>query len=210
MNTDDLIAELAGAPAPQPLNPSRMAGSVLAAVALPVALFLAALGVRDGLGGYLMQPIVALKTLLPALICVLALSAFLRLTRPEATRTGLGWFILPLIIALALVVRSLITAPTEAWFAEATVFYVAECMGGILVLSLVPAWVALRVARQGASTAPRLSGLMAGLAAASGAATGYSLFCVQDNPMFFVIWYGLIISIITLVSGALGARLLRW
>nr|WP_255697372.1 DUF1109 domain-containing protein [Sinirhodobacter sp. WL0062] len=192
------------------MNTARMAGSVLAAIALPAVLFLTALGVRDGLGGYLAQPVVALKTLLPALICVAALTALLRLSRPEITRPGLGWLALPLAIAAALVLRSLFTAPPDAWFAEATVFYVAECMGGILVLSLVPAWAALRVARQGASTAPRLSGLMAGLAAASGAATGYSLFCVQDNPMFFVIWYGLIITAVTLVSGALGARLLRW
>ena len=210
MKTDDLIAELAGAPAPQPLNTARMAGAVLLAVALPAALFLSALGVRDGLGSYLMQPVVALKTVIPALICVAALAAFVRLARPETGRPGLGWLILPLAIAAALVLRSLITAPSEAWFAEVSAFNLAECMGGILVLSLVPNWVALRIARQGASTAPRLSGLLAGLAAASGAATGYSLFCVQDNPMFFVIWYGLIITIVTLASGALGARLLRW
>jgi hypothetical protein len=51
---------------------------------------------------------------------------------------------------------------------------------------------------------------LAGLAVAAGAATGYSLFCVQDNPLFFVTWYGAAIVIVAGLCALAGGRVLRW
>ena len=77
-------------------------------------------------------------------------------------------------------------------------------------LAQLPAALALRWLSRGATTSPRLSGAFAGLAVAAGAATGYSLFCVQDNPLFFVTWYGAAIVIVAGLCALAGARVLRW
>jgi hypothetical protein len=42
------------------------------------------------------------------------------------------------------------------------------------------------------------------------AACGYSLYCVQDNPLFFLTWYGVAILIAMAAGAAIGGRLLRW
>jgi hypothetical protein len=83
-------------------------------------------------------------------------------------------------------------------------------MGLILLLSALPATLALRWLSRGATTSPRISGALAGLAVAAGAATGYSLFCVQDNPLFFVTWYGAAIVIVAGLCALAGGRVLRW
>ena len=74
----------------------------------------------------------------------------------------------------------------------------------------LPLWVVLRLAARGAPTRPALTGTLAGLVVGSGAAAGYSFFCLQDNPLFYVTWYGTAIAL-TMIAGAwLGARRLRW
>jgi hypothetical protein len=51
---------------------------------------------------------------------------------------------------------------------------------------------------------------MAGLGVAGGIAAGYSLFCVMDNPLFYVTWYGVAIAAVTALGGLAGGWLLRW
>ncbi len=51
---------------------------------------------------------------------------------------------------------------------------------------------------------------MAGLVVGAGAATGYSFFCLQDNPLFYVTWYGTAIALSAVAGAWLGARRLRW
>jgi len=64
--------------------------------------------------------------------------------------------------------------------------------------------------RRGASAAPMRAGAMAGLGVAGGIAAGYSLFCVMDNPLFYVTWYGVAIAAVTALGGLAGGWLLRW
>lgn len=211
MTTDALIAGLATEPAPPPLRPGRLALLVLVAIAVPAALFLGLVGHRPGLVAAWTNPVVPFKTLLPLFTCALALTLALRMTHPEA-RTGaltLG-FALPAGVALALWIGAFVARPPAMRFAEVGLVSLAECLGLIMLLSVVPAVAALRLLRQGASTSPTLSAALAGLAAASGAATGYSLFCTRDNPLFFVTWYGAAIAIVTLITTCAGRRLLRW
>lgn len=211
MRTDDLIARLATQPAAPPLRPGRMALLTLIAIAMPLAMFLGIVGHRPGLAAAWSNPVVPFKTLIPLVTCGLALMLALRLTRPEA-RTGwlaLG-FALPAGVALALWVGAYVTRPPAMRFAEVGVLSLAECLGLIIVLAAVPAIVTLRLLRQGASTSPTLSGALAGLAAATGAATGYSLFCTRDNPLFFVTWYGAAIAVVTMAGALAGRRWLRW
>lgn len=211
MITDDLIARLTVEPPKPALRPALMALVIGAAIVGPVALFLGVLGVRPDLALAWFNPVVPFKTLLPLLTCSLSALLLLRLSRPEA-RLGLApaAYLVPGLAALALWIGAFLLRQPAERFAEDGVKSLAECLGGILLLSIVPALVALRVLRQGASTNPALSAALAGFTAASGAATGYSLFCTRDNPLFFVTWYGAAILIGTLITAWAGRRVLSW
>lgn len=209
MRTDDLITLLAADPVPPRFSPGRLAGLLILAIALPAGLFLALAGPRPDLGAALMQPVVLSKTLLSALTCTVALWLVLRLARPGA-RPHVALLLLPALAAAGLWLQGFLSRPPEARFADVTGFALAECMGLIMLLSLIPAAASLRLLRQGASTSPALSGALAGLAASAGAATGYSLFCTQDNPVFFVTWYGAAMALVTAACALIGARRLSW
>lgn len=209
MKTDDLITLLAADPVPPAFSAPRIALRLLGTVAACAGLFLLAAGPRPDLAAKLVLPFVAAKTLLAALTCALALAAVLRLARPQARR-GIALLLLPALIAAGLWLYGFTTRPPEVRFADVTLPAVAECLGLILLLSAIPAVVALRLVREGASIHPRLSAALAGLAAAAGAATGYSFFCTQDNPVFYVTWYGAAMLIVAGLSARFGADLLRW
>ena len=209
--TDDLIARLAAEAPPQRFIPRRIAVQAFVSMFLPVAAFLLVAGFRDNLTVAWMNPMVPLKTLLPLLLCILSLLTLLRLARPGTGAGAIGWsLLLPAAAAAALWLGAfLLRAPAER-FAEVGPASVGECLGAILLLSIIPAAVMTQMLRQGAATSPSLSGALVGLAAATGVATGYSLFCTQDNPLFFITWYGFAFFIVTLAGAAVGGRLLRW
>lgn len=211
MRTDDLVAALAAAPAAPAFRPARIGAAILAAAALACAAFLLAAGVRDELAAALGQPQVALKTLLPATLCAIALLLALRLTRPEARARGWARLLAaPVLLAAGLWLLAFAKTPAGLRFAASTPVAVAECLGFILLLTVPPAAVAFHLLRRGASSAPMLSGALTGLATGAAAATGYSFYCVQDAPLFFVTWYGAAILTGAGVGAWLGARVLRW
>lgn len=210
MNTDDLLARLAAEAPEPPLNPAGMVAMVLGGAAAVCALFLALAGVRGDLAGALTQPLVLAKTLWPALLALLALPLAMRLARPDAARVPVVLVLLPIGLGIVLWVIGFATRPPAARFADVTLLYVAECLGFVLLLSGVPVVVALGVLRRGATVRPRLTGALAGLGAAAVATTGYSLYCTQDNPVFYVTWYGAAMALATLAGAVLGGRLLRW
>ena len=154
---------------------------------------------------------VLLKTLLPLLTCILSLLTLLRLVRPGMKAGAIGWsLLLPAGAAVALWLGAFaLRAPAER-FADVGPASVGECLGAILMLSVIPVAAITRILRQGAATKPSLSGALVGLTAVAGVATGYSLFCTQDNPLFFISWYGLAILVVTLASAIIGRRSLRW
>ena len=210
MKTDDLIATLTRQPAPPPLRAGRQAAALLAAVVASAGLFLVVAGPRDGLPGLLMQPLIAAKTLLPVLSCLIALPALIALFYPEGRVAHPLRLVLPMALAAGLWGFGFVTLPDAARFAQFTAFAIVECVGLILVIAALPLWVALRLAVRGAPTRPLLTGALAGLVVGAGAAAGYSFFCLQDNPLFYVTWYGTAIAL-TICAGAwLGNRRLRW
>jgi len=211
MNTDDLIRRLSASPRAAPLQDRRVMALALAAVVLPVAVFLALAGVRHGLGLALSNPVVLAKTLLPLLAFALALPELPRLTRPEGgEETKLFRLALPLLAALVLFVATLFDPEALESCLEPGWFGVAECLGLISLLSIVPVWAGLRLLRQGAVTAPGFAGALAGFVAGSGVAAGYSLFCTRDNPLFYLVWYSVAIAIATGAGALLGRKMLRW
>ena len=211
MKTEDLIRNLSAGPAAAPMDDRRVMTLALAAVVVPVAAFLAAAGVRHGLGAALLQPLVMVKTLLPLLAFGLALPELSRLTRPEGGReTKLFRLALPLLAALIMFAVTLFDPAALQAGLSPGLFAVVECVGLILLLSIPPVWAGLRLLRQGAVTDPGFAGAVAGFVAGSGAAAGYSLFCTQDNPLFYLVWYGIAIAMATGAGSVLGRRMLRW
>lgn len=210
MNTDELILTLAQKPASPPLSQGRIGIWVLAVTGLCIAVFLTLFGVRDGFPALLMQPLIAAKTLLPALACLLALPVLLALLRPEGRAGDLPRLLVPLAIAAGLWGLGFALRPAAERFADATLFSVVECVGLILVIGAVPLGTAMRLLQRGATVRPVLAGALAGLVVGAGAAAGYSFFCLQDNPLFYVTWYGVAIALLTGAGAVMGWRWLRW
>lgn len=209
--TDDLIRHLATEPPPPPFSPRRLALRMVLSIVAPVALFLLVLGHRADLAVAWSNPVVPVKTVLPLAASAVSLLLLVRLARPGARAGAAPWFLAGLgVVAAVLWIGTFVLRAAPERFAEVGIASVAECLGSILLLSVVPSVVILRVMRQGAATRPRLAGALAGLAAATGATAGYSLFCTRDNPLFFISWYGAAILLVTLGCAALGARMLRW
>ena len=210
MKTDDLIATLSSQPALPPLRSGPQVRALLAVMAISAGVFLAVAGPRAGLPGLLMQPLIAAKTLLPTLACLIGLPALMALLYPEGRIVHPLRLALPLALAAGLWGGGFVTLPDAARFAQFTPLAIVECVGLILVIAALPLWVVLRLSARGAPTRPALTGALAGLVVGSGAAAGYSFFCLQDNPLFYVTWYGTAIGL-TIAAGAwLGARRLRW
>ncbi len=211
MRTDDLIARLALSPAAAPFRPLPIAGATVAVIALCSAGFLAVTGLRADLAVALASPWVVAKTLVPAMVFVLSLAAVMVMARPGRAARGLVRALaLPVAVAAGLWVLAYADLPADRRFADVGAFSLSECVGLISLLSALPAAVLVGLLRHGATTRPRLVAFLAGLAAASGATTGYSLFCVQDNPLFFVTWYGVAILLVACITAVFGTRLLRW
>lgn len=210
MNTDELILSLAQKPAAPALHPGRIGLVMLAVTGLSIAVFLAVFGMRDGLPGLLAQPLIAAKTLLPALACLLALPVLLTLLRPEGRGSDLMRLLLPLALGAGLWGLGFALRPAAERFADATLFSVVECVGLILVIGAVPLGTAMRLLQRGATVRPVLAGALAGLVVGAGAAAGYSFFCLQDNPLFYVTWYGVAIALLTGAGAVMGWRWLRW
>lgn len=208
--TDALIARLADGPPPPPFRPGRIAAIMILSILLPVAAFLIVIGPRPELALAWRNPAVPFKTVLPLVLCVLSFVLALRLARPAAQAPVGGWLLMPLACSAALWGGAYALRSASERFAEVSPASVGECLGAIVLLSIIPAIAIMRVLRQGASTEPSLSGGLVGLTAATGATTGYSLFCTQDNPLFFVTWYGLAIAIVTIFGAVMGARSFRW
>ena len=84
------------------------------------------------------------------------------------------------------------------------------CGRAIVALS-VPMLAGLLIAlRRGAPVHPTRCGALAGLAAGAFAATIYSLFCTEDSPLFYAVWYSLAIGAVAGLGALLGRMQLRW
>ena len=209
--TDDLIARLAAEPRPAPGPGGPLAWAPPAAIALLGLPALAALGLRPGLGQAMGDPVTAMKWALPLAASVLSFGLALRLARPEARLGARALLFVPLLVlAVALVVAALAALPPPAWGAATRGSTHAACLFSVLGLSFAPLAAALWALRRGASTAPRLSGLLAGLGAGGLAAALYAFRCTEDAPPFFVTWYGLAILAAGALGALLGPRTLRW
>ncbi|TCK23447.1 hypothetical protein EV667_3273 [Ancylobacter aquaticus] len=100
--------------------------------------------------------------------------------------------------------------PPEAWQASMTGHNARFCLTLIPLLSILPLACLLAALRHGAPTQPGRAGAIAGLAAASIAATFYAANCDDDSPLFVLLWYPIAMSVVVAAGYVVGQRLLRW
>jgi hypothetical protein len=211
MKTDELISVLAADTVrPRPSAQVLLLG-LIPALGVGVALIWTTIGFRVDLAEAMVTPISVMRIVLSGGLGIAALRIACLLTRPEGRDAARLW---PLaifgVVALGLWVASYLATPVEAQQMAIRGKTMVDCLTFIPILSILPVASVFAMLRQGATTAPAMAGFVAGLAGSGLAASIYALHCIEDSPLFYVTWYGLAIVGVTLVSSALGPRLLRW
>jgi hypothetical protein len=210
MNTDHLIAALAADTTIQHPPVWRLRRTLPLALVVVVGALLLFWGLRPDLGRALGSAAVV-KTAGPALISVVGAGLALHQSRPEAGGkpalllllvggAGLGVVYLGMMMAAPL-------APQMAAVDKASLWV---CLMSVPALAVLPLAGMLWSLRSGATTRPALAGALAGLTAGGMAAAVYSLYCIEDDPLFFVPTYGLAVTAVVLAGLLIGHRLLRW
>ncbi|MCB5198427.1 DUF1109 domain-containing protein [Loktanella sp. TSTF-M6] len=212
MNTDDLIKSLGSelTPLPRGYLTRQIATGLLAGLAGTSALFFAFWGVRSDLIGIVSDLALFAKTVLPLMLASLALFWLHATARPagRSCAARLIWGI-PLALIL-LVAMTLVTTPGDAWPMALRGKSIVTCLISIPVLS-VPILIGLLAAlRRGAPEHPALCGAVAGLGAGATAATVYSVYCIENSPLFYASWYSLAVLAVAGCGGILGYFFLRW
>lgn len=213
MKTDDLIDSLtADLPAAPPRSIEMRAVQWLTLGAgLAVLIFGLFLGFRPALAAALGDPVVAAKTVLPLALAIPALISCLRLAHPGAdpSRARYAMWLPPVIAATLGIGAYLVTRPALRW--DLFIGSSIDICGRAIVALALPMLVGLLIAlRRGAPMHPTRCGALAGLAAGAFAAALYSLFCTEDSPMFYAVWYSLAIGSVGAIGALLGRKQLRW
>ncbi|MBY0349919.1 DUF1109 domain-containing protein [Tabrizicola sp.] len=211
MKTDDLIRVLAEDPV-RPMGPRTVLvlGLVPSLAIIAFAVWLV-LGFRPDLAISMTTPVSVARILLAGTLGLVATRLALTLARPEGSGKVRLW---PLAVvaaaALGLLLWAYVTTPAEArqmaMFGKTFVF----CLVVIPLLSILPVSSMFAVLRRGATIAPARAGFVAGLAGSGFATAVYALYCTQDNPLFYVTWFGLAILGVSLFSAMIAPRVLHW
>jgi|688.fasta_scaffold565509_1 hypothetical protein len=211
MKTDDLITVLAA----DGVQGRQVGPMFLAACLGPVLIagagYLWIAGVRPDLIAAIQTAPMIWKWLLPAILAGSSAALALLLSRPEG-RTGM----LPAILILAcglvtwLFLSRLRVVPSEDWGTALRGQTLWICQVSIFGIGLPALIASLLVLRGGATSRPTLAGLSAGLACGSAAAMLYAVHCTEDDPLFFITWYGAAILTLALLGALLGRKLLKW
>lgn len=211
MKTDDLIRALAAdSVRPTTLMTTLLLG-LIPSLAVAVAAVWIGLGFRADLASALVTPISVIRIVLTCTLGLAAMRIALHLARPEGRETARLWPLAAVgAVALGLLVWAYLTTPAEARQMATVGKTMTTCLVAIPLLSILPVASLLYALQQGATTAPARAGFVAGLAGSGLSATIYALYCTEDSPLFYVTWYGLAIMGVTIVSAAIGPRILRW
>lgn len=213
MKTEELIERLAADAVPMQagLVERGVLRALVAGGAMSVALFAATLGLRPDLSRAWADPLVVAKTGLPLALGLFALSLALGAARPASRAVvaqKLIWAVPA--AAFALFVWAFANPPATGRVAAFIGHSISYCLPAILVLSLPVGGFLLSALRSGAPESPVRCGALAGLAAGGLATALYSLFCNEDSPLFFAVWYSGGIGLAALAGAVAGARVLRW
>ncbi|MBP7242818.1 DUF1109 domain-containing protein [Amaricoccus sp.] len=212
MRTEALVRAMAADAGPVRPMWRALLAAVLAATVAAGGLFLLAIGPRPDLGAALMRPDPALKQLFVVASALAAFGASLRLARPEvAAPGGWGWALLAApALAVAAFWATAAGTPVALWPTRVAGHGILPCFAGIGAIGLPILVATLGALRRGAPARPGLAGAVGGLLAGSAGACVYALYCTDDSPMFWGVWYAVALLAMTATGWLLGRRVLRW
>jgi hypothetical protein len=212
-DTDALIASLTDGLAPVGRHPlGRRLGLGLAAGAVVTLLMVVAgLHLRPDLWLAMHGATFWMKWGYTGSLAALAVTATLRLARPDADVRGWLWVMALPMAGLAVIgAVELAKAPPSHWLAMWLGHSWRVCSSLVFLLSL-PIFAGLLWSfRRMAPTRLRLAGAAAGLCAGAWSATLYCLHCPEVSAIFVLTWYTLGMALAAALGAVLGPRLLRW
>lgn len=211
MKTEYLIRALAAdTHATRPVFPSMLA-LLVSSLAVSLAALWLILGFRPDLVDSLLIPDSVARFVLTGIVGLAGTRIALVLARPEGRDDVRLWPLTAVAFAaVGLLVWAFVTTPAEGLQMAVVGKSMVTCLTTIPLLSILPVTAIMWALRQGATTAPVLAGFVAGLGGSGLSAAIYALYCTEDSPLFYVLWYGLAIAGVTLVSTVIGSRVLRW
>jgi hypothetical protein len=211
MKTETLIAALAADSRTERPLPAVLWPLLALVLFMMVLIVWASLGLRSDLLQSLTQPVSVMRFALTAALGVLGVRLALVLSRPEGRGIARLWPVaIPMAAALALFAWAYVSTPAEGRQMALVGKTMTTCLVMIPLLSVLPVAAILATLRNGATTSPALAGFAAGLGGSGLAAMAYAMHCIEDNPLFYVTWYGLAIGGVTMLASLIGSRVLRW
>jgi len=211
MRTQDLVRLLAEDP-PRLRRPigDRLLAACLVGAAISGGVFRLVFGTRPDLPAALREPAVLFKFVLAATVVLSGYFACRRAARPDACPSLLGG-LLPVALVLGLgVVAELGTTPRMGWMRSAAGDRPFRCLALLILLSLVPAALAILASRLGAPRSPALAGAAAGFLGGGLGAAIFALYCPNDSALFVALWYGAALASAASLGAVAGRRLLAW
>jgi len=213
VKTEELVSLLAtGAEAVEVrMQRRRFVLALLAGTAAALGLTASWLGFRSNLPADFPQPLFWYKEVFCVGLSAAGAVAAFRLGRPGSRPGRSGIVVAALVCAMALLAAlTLVTADADR---RAVLLFGQTSKVCSIRIALVstPVLVGLFAAMKAlAPTRLRWAGAASGFAAGSIGALAYSLHCPELAAPFVVLWYGLGISIPTLLGVWMGPMLLRW
>ncbi|MCY1666578.1 DUF1109 domain-containing protein [Rhizobium sp. SL86] len=211
MKTDDLINLLAQDTAVKRRLLPLMNLALIAGGLVTSSLLFAELGLRENLLGQMETMRVIAKVAISLLFAVGSVLLVRRIGQPGLPIKPMALFLLlPAGLLVTAVGAELMVLPRSVWLANLIGRNSLFCIAAVPVLALPPLAAFLLALRNGAPESPTMAGAFAGLAAAGIAVTAYALHCTDDSPLFVATWYGLAVTVVTVMGAALGRLFLRW
>jgi hypothetical protein len=211
VRTDTLVDVLAADLAPRWSLTRIVLLAVVAGAVVAGGAFFLAIGCRPDISQAVQSIRFLFKFVVTMTLTVGATGAALRMARPGATIEQWGWMLAAvaalLLVAVAL---ELIAVPQRAWMGHLIGQNARLCLTLIPLLATGPFVCLILALRRGAPTAPRLAGMIAGLAASGIAATFYAANCTDDSPLFVATWYPIAMFTVAAAGYFAGDRFLRW
>ncbi|MFM9890948.1 MAG: NrsF family protein [Rickettsiales bacterium] len=209
MQTDQLIAQLAGEPAPKAAaSPWRLSLRWLAFLTFYAAMVMAFSSARPDLLTALQQPFFALEILLLAGIVISAVLSAALMSFPDLHQKRLLTFV-PIFFFAAfagVMVAALLADPSSSREAGKGM----QCLSCISAYAVLPALLLLRAIARMATTRGASAGMLALLCAFAVGALLIRLREPTESIMHVMVWHYAPMLVVALIGLVLGRRLLRW
>jgi hypothetical protein len=185
--------------------------AALCGVAVAGGAFFLSIGCRHDISDAVQSVRFLFKFAVAMTLAVGATGAALRMGRPGATVGPWGFALAAVpVLLLVAVALELMAVPQRAWMSRLVGQNARLCLTLIPLLAAGPFACLFLALRHGAPAAPRLAGVLAGLAASGIAATFYAANCTDDSPLFVATWYPVATLMVAAAGYVAGDRFLRW